>query len=547
MDIEPGRQTTSAERSCDQRWNVGCNCELASLGAAIICLRNERQGFHKNNFSMLKDSIKFLARDTFVYGISGSVATFLAIFTVPIIARILSKAEYGTIDAVLSATAVFGSFVILGQDSAIARFFYDEDKDQAYRRRVASTGLAIQVVLIITLAILYVFFADRIGAFIFADNNNVIYYWKIQILMIPGSALFLFSTNIFKWTFQRGKYLLLSLGGSVLTVVLTLYFVVYLRWGILGVILPSIISRYLFSTFGLVLNRNYINFKYLCHDNLSLVKEMISYGLPFMAVMLLGALMPSIDRWILIRYTDLSQIGVYAVSTKIASLMRLVVGAFQIAFGPYAFSIWKKEGAAETFAKLFVLYFLGLSFLAVLICGFGDIILVVFASGKYAQSVVTLPPLVMAYIFEGLLAFTLLGIMWAKKTVFNIFVFGISTVVLFLSNYLLVPHFTIIGAAFSLLVARACMNIVAYVISNRSYKINIQLKPLFTILCIAMMTFVLTYLDYYTGNTMIYSLKILSVLGFPIFCFFAVFNSAERQQIMLQLQVVWGKISSIFF
>ena len=292
-----------------------------------------------------------------IYGFSGAAAKFLAIFTVPVVTRILSKGEYGTVDAALAFSAVFGGFVIFGQDASIARFFYDKDEDQAYRRRVASTGLVIQISLIILGAVVFVFFADAIGYVICSDNSEVVKYWKIAILAIPGSALLLFSINIFKWTFQRGKYLILSLGSAFLNVTLILYLVAYLRLGIMGAIIPNVISSILFSLLGIYLNRHYISFNNIFQD-FKLAKEMILYGLPFGGVMILAALMPSMDRLFLIRYTDMSQIGIYAVSMKIGSLLLLIVGAFQIAFGPYAFSIWNKEKASETFAKLFKIYVL---------------------------------------------------------------------------------------------------------------------------------------------------------------------------------------------
>jgi len=245
--------------------------------------------------------------------------------------------------------------------------------------------------------------------------------------------------------------------------------------------------------------------------------------------------MPAIDRWILIRHTDLAEIGVYAVSIKIASLMGLLVGAFQIAFGPYAFSIWDKENASDTFGRLLKLYFVALTFLCVVITGFGDVVIRLVASNKYSASIVPLPPLLCAYIFQGSIEFTLLGILWAKKSVGNFFVSFVSVVVLFLANFLLVPHLTILGAGVSLLLAKVAMTVVAYLLSSRYYRLEVKLGELLLVLGLACPTYALVYMDHYLNHPLLAVLKYMSVLLFPLFCFMAVFDVGEKQQIRFYL------------
>ena len=72
-------------------------------------------------------------------------------------------------------------------------------------------------------------------------------------------------------------------------------------------------------------------------------------------------------------------IGEYAVAVKIANLLLIIVGAFQISFGPYAYSIWKKEEAPKVFAQLAEYYFSGMLFIGILMSMFADIGIKVFA------------------------------------------------------------------------------------------------------------------------------------------------------------------------
>ena len=479
---------------------------------------------------MLKESVKFLLKDTLVYGIGGIVARFFAIFTVPIVTRVLSQSEYGTVDAAMAFVGIFASLIILGQDSAIARFFYDKGGEETWMRDVASTSLLIQLILMVIGLVVFLMLSDDIGRLIYPGNSPVAGYWKVALLGIPGSAMLLFSINIFKWTFQKTKFLIISLGSTIFTVALTVYLVAYLRWGVIGAILPNVFSGAVFGIFGIILNRRYISFGNM-FQNTRLARKMAAYGLPCAGVMLVSSLIPSVDRFFLLRYADLSQIGIYAVGVKVASLILLAVGAFQIAFGPYAFSIWDKKEAPEVFAKLFKLYIMGLSFIAVILCALWDVIIMVFASGKYASSFLVLPLLLMSHIFQGATEFTSLGVSWAKKMVFTFVLYTISTAILFMSNYLLVPYFTIVGAALSLLIANICLNVLYYLISTRFYRIRIDFKAASATLVIAGLVFALSYLDYYFKNNVTYIVKTASVFCFPVACFFAVFSSAEREGI----------------
>ena len=144
---------------------------------------------------MLAQLLKSLVKDTAVYGIAGAVTKFLAIFSVPILTRILNKSEYGTIDIVLTFVFVFNSVIVFGQDSAIGRFFYDKNEFH-YRRKVATIGFLIQGFILILFFIILFIFMDEIGVLFFSNERNIIPFWKIGILSIPGSILTLYAIKL---------------------------------------------------------------------------------------------------------------------------------------------------------------------------------------------------------------------------------------------------------------------------------------------------------------------------------------------------------------
>lgn len=479
-------------------------------------------------------SPKLLVRDTILYGLSGAISKLLAVFTVPILTRFLSPTDYGVIDAAVVWATVFAGVIVLGQDSAIARFLYDRHCDPNRRVRVVASGLVIQLALLALFALVFWCFSDSIGRLLFGEHPELIRYWKLALLIVPGSVLSLFAANLFKWNFQRGPYLLLTLGSSMLQVGLTVFMVAYLRWGIYGGILPAVISMNFFSLIGL-----YVSLKSLrvgrWFPTTELIKEMALYGLPFTVAMLASALIPSVDRLFLVRYSSLSEMGIYAVATKVSSLMGLVVGAFSIAFGPYAFSVWDRDEARRLFGELCAWLVILLVFLSLLISAVGGLLLHIAATKDYSIAVLLLPPLTLSYVFQGMLEFTLLGIAWGKKPIYNLVVVlsGLASMLAF--NYALVPSMTTMGAALAFLVSKALMNLVAYVFSSRYYHIDFGLRRIFGVLAVALGALGLVYLDFYAHSIATLFLKFFAVFSFPLFGFLIVFPPERRREFLSHL------------
>ena len=78
--------------------------------------------------------IKRLGSETLIYGISGTLSRLITIFLVPFYARAFPPSEYGYINIVNAMIALLSSFIVLGLDSASARWYYDtEDRDRRQR------------------------------------------------------------------------------------------------------------------------------------------------------------------------------------------------------------------------------------------------------------------------------------------------------------------------------------------------------------------------------------------------------------------------------
>ena len=474
---------------------------------------------------MLRKALESLGRDTAIFGVSGAISKCIAIFTLPILTRILSKTEYGAIDAAIALTTGFAGLIILGQDAAVARFFYDEDSDEAHRQRVASSAVGLHAVMLVIFGLLFSAFGDSIGRRLYADNFDAARHWKLALWMLPGAVCHSFSINILKWTRQRAKYLVMTVGSSVAQIGLTIFLVLYLKQGVAGGIWAIILSTNAFALLGLFLISGYLRPRLMLSD-FGLITTMLAYGLPFTVVMI-----PAIDRSFLLRFTDLEQVGVYAVGVKISGVLALCTSAFSLAFGPYAFSVWNEEHGAETLAKVCKIYFFIATLLAGLLAEFGGILIRVLASAEYLPVLVVLPPLLLAVVLGGLFEFGVLGILKSKKSHYHVMTQLFGLAMLLLCNYYFVPRFAILGAAISLLLAKASVSAFAFWISNRYYKLPIEYMRMMLVFLIWVAHSGLVYLDYLGLHQSLGWIKPGATLLLPWIGALVVFDENERQGI----------------
>ena len=490
---------------------------------------------------MLREGIRFLARDSAIYGISGAVSRLFAFFTLPVLTNALAQSEYGILDATLAFSTILNVFLVFGQDSAIARFFYEKNSDEIYRVKVTSAGFFVQMVMLLFIFTSFYLLTPWIGKVFYKTNPEYIRYWKLSLLAVPGQCLMLYASNIFKWTFKRGRFLFITLGSALVNFLLILYLVLYLQMGIEGAIWPGIISGSLFAVFGIFMNRRYIQFKHFFREN-DVMKKMIAYGAPIAFAGVFNGLLPALDRYFLLQNVPLSELGLYAVGIRIASMLGLFIMAFSIAFGPYAFSVWHRPEAKEHFSVLFRYLMFILILLSLTIITFSDYLIRVLSNSSYLEAIVLIPFLLLNQALYGLFEFTSLGITYSKKTYFHLLLLIANFLILAIFLFFLIPWLGILGASLSLFLAHLVKNLLAYQIYRKYYHIRIKIRDgLLMLIPFALLT-ALIFLRFYFNYSFL-SVAIYLVFLASLVYLFNILTQKEKEAILNRLRsfLIYGK------
>jgi O-antigen/teichoic acid export membrane protein len=176
--------------------------------------------------------------------------------------------------------------------------------------------------------------------------------------------------------------------------------------------------------------------------------------------------------------TSLSVVAIYSVGYSVSRVpFDLVVKAIDWALVPFFFATATKESEVRSkaiFARLAtynVAMVAGLGMGTVL---FGRELIEILASARYAEAEAIVPIIVTASVFEALFYIPSKGIYLQGKTGYLLPLFTIPAGLNIALNFVLIPRFGMMGAAWATLVGYAVMIILTLAISQRVYHIPYQ-------------------------------------------------------------------------
>ncbi|MCX6266798.1 MAG: oligosaccharide flippase family protein, partial [Bacteroidetes bacterium] len=348
-----------------------------------------------NNYEAIQQGstvsrLKFLLKDSVLYGGAGAISKMVAVFLIPILARAFTKEDYGVVDAITVIGTLLMHLAVTGLDSATARFYYEKE-DTVFKKQIMTNALLFQLFFSLVISGLVILFSNEILRY-YLHTTNYNYELKIMALSLPFTIIVKFTINLLKWTFQRTLFLFISLGTPVFIVSLTILFVKIYGAEIKNVFYAQLIGQFIFSIFSCIIIRHHL----IAKPKLEYLKPLLHYGLPLMLTTVIISVIPTIDRYFVNNYFGMEQLGIYAIAVKIAAFSSLAIFGFQTAWGPMSFSIHKEKNAYQTYNVVLKIYVILLVFFSFVFTLFLNQIVVLMASAKYIDAI----PLVMPIIFS---------------------------------------------------------------------------------------------------------------------------------------------------
>lgn len=412
--------------------------------------------YEKVQNASIGERLKFLIKDSVIYGGISSASKFLHIFLLPILTRLLSQEDYGIYDTLLIISNFALVLIIAGTDSSVARFFY-ETKDEEDKKELISQTLFIEIGLSFLFSFILWIGSDLILRFYFGSNIYAIEL-KILIISLPFIALVRFTQNVLKWIFKRKEFLFVSSGSIITTILLSIVFVTLISPEIKYLFYAQLLSMSIYASVGLYCCREYLKFPV----SLNTIIPQLKFGLPFTANNIITAFVPALDRYFISTFLGLGTLGVYAVGNKISQLSQIAINGFQIAWGPLAYSIMHEKNSKETYEKIFNYY---VFFVAIFILSFTFIspfLIKILAAGKYSSAIFITLILLVSKLIGSISGISAIGIGLSKKTYLNLIASISKLIFTTIFIYCFINLWGILGVAIGILAG----NIIYVIILN---------------------------------------------------------------------------------
>ena len=420
-------------------------------------------------------SLKSLARETAIYGLSSIVGRFLNYLLVPLYTFRISSASggYGVITEIYAYVALLLVLLTFGMETTFFRFSNKEGEDA--RRVYSTTLLAVLGVGVCFLAVIFGFL-DEIAAFLhYSDHPE---YLGMMAACVAIDAFQSIPFAYLRLQKRALKFAALKLLFIFLNISLNLlYYVVLGKSDVFYAFAINLFCTALITVFF------YPELRCVRWTlDWPLLRRMLRYAWPILILGIAGILNQTADKIIFpLVYGDAeaakSELGIYGACVKIAMIMAMITQAFRYAYEPFVFGKAKDKNSGETYAtvmKFFIIFTL-LAYLCVI--GYMDILKRIIAP-DYWPGLRVVPIVMAAEIMMGVyfnLSF------WYKlidKTIWGAWFSAAGCLVLFAVNIIFIPTYSYMACAWGGFAGYATAMLLSYIVGQKKNPVRYPLKSI---------------------------------------------------------------------
>lgn len=379
-----------------------------------------------------------LAKNFFVYSIGALFLKGVSFLLLPLYTKLLSPSEYGTLDLISTYSNILDLTLSFGLLSLIFIEYYHLNEEQ--RKKMFNGVISLYLILSTLLYIIIVLITIINKKSIFPDTSSVLiivaaatsyltFFQSLVVLILKQQERAAFST-------------ILQIGSGMVSVILNVIFVYGYLLGVSGIIWSSFIGVFIFSGYSWYFILKEIKFRLIFNKRTFL--NNLKLGLPFTFNAITLWLMTSANRWILLKYASLEDVGYFSIAIKFSSLFDpLIIQPFLGAYTPRIMNKFKSGNFQQYLPKIALF-----SLPAFLIAGFVLKEIAKFMiDEKFFPALALIPVLFIGNYFGFLAQISGLVLVYRKKITNMILSITLASIVSVVTNFLLVPVYMGTGSA----------------------------------------------------------------------------------------------------
>ncbi len=462
--------------------------------------------------------VKRFLGDTAVYGLSTIVSRLLNFVLTPLFTAKFSASLYGIFTNVYSWSAFINTFLAFGMETTYFRYLQKVNAQD--RPKVANNTFLITLITAVTFLVCLVSLLNPIAAWFGRKGMQPVSDYKFYVLCM-GLTLAADALAVVPFAKLRSqnrpiRYGILKFCNILVFVGLNIMFLLVLPWvlgkygvyqdyfswfreGWLGYVFLSNLVASVVTLLMLMREMKGIKLRM----NIAMVRSMLSYSFPIFVANVSFIINEHLDKILmpslLPEQIGERDLGIYGAIGKIAIFLSIFVQAFRLGAEPFFFSYAKNENARKTYA-LIMEYFVIAMMLVMVGLSMNIEWLKYFIEGgsaketaEYWSGIGYIPIILFNYVLLGIYMNLSVWYKLSDQTRYGLYISGFGAIITVVLCYLVIPHWSYVGAILITSVAYITMLALSYYWGQRNYAIPYDLKKILAHMCIGSL---LVYLNY---------------------------------------------------
>lgn len=442
-------------------------------------------------------SIKKLVGQTAIYGLPTIVGRLLNYFLVPLYTSRFAKEDYGVLSELYAMVTFFIILLPLGMETAFFKFLNEkEDKDEVFRNSFLTVfGFSSIFFLVVLIG------SQSIANWIGYPNHSEFVILIAGIVSID--AITALPMAKLRADSKAKQFSIIHFSAIIVNIGLNLIIIYFFfdsdhpMQAILLILFANLLSS---SVKIIGTYREFLAIKW--KFNVALAKQMLRYSLPLVVAGFAGMVNETLDRVMMkpllmsagnTKQYSLGQVGIYSAVYKLAMIVTIFLQAYRYAAEPFFFSHAKKENPNVMYVKI-MNYFIA----AVCVVFMGvsmniDIFKHFIRSEEYWVGLGVVPILLIANVFLGIYMNQSIWYKLSGQTRFGAYIAIGGATITVLINLIFIPIYGYWASAWATLIVYALQMIASYLLGQKYYPINYNLRKFGLYFSVALFFFLITY------------------------------------------------------
>lgn len=475
--------------------------------------------------------LKF-SKDIFWVFLSQIVVGLFGIITLPALTKNFGTEIYGLWSQIYVTAALLFPILTLYFGTAIVRYLSHENNQKKLSQEISAMLFTILILIIIVTLIS--FLLSKQLSFAFFKNSNFATFIPLMLMWSGANAIFNFLTSYMR---SRSRIKLLSILNLACSII-QLSFIFILAYSTQSILLVVISQIIIQSIFVIIVYASIMNELGFSLPNFKNIPKYISFCLPQIPSGILMWILNFSDRYFILYYLSLAEVGIYSVSYNLGSIISFLYAPIGFVVYPILTKYWEESKFDEVnrYLEYSTKIFLALSIPASLgLYVLSAPLLKILTTSQFVIGGVLILLIALGTIFLGLFQLNIYIIYLVQQTKLIPLMTLLSSVVNIIFNILLIPKIGIIGAAFATIISYLILAVIVSYWARKEINYHIDIKFLFkVILASVLMSIIINFLIPYLKNTVTLTLLCIpigAIIYFIILMLFKSFTEGEKKLI----------------